>query len=269
MKNKTRVLLSAALLSFLANGVLAQADKPLKPIQPLPKDLEIELALSALPPHLRNGATVYVLNPAKGFEVARKGTNEFHAFVARTGDDAFRGNWPLTKYRDDILYPVSFDAAGAKANMRVFFDAAEAQARGTSPAALKKTIQERFRTGVYKAPERAGVSYMLSPILRTYINPDKNGVVETINYPHVKYYAPEVSNRDIGGGKPGGAAPFVMTPGDHGYMIQPQGRQETAEITGEHAAMLSRLCRINQLWCLPPMAVPTSGPKRVRTPVRF
>jgi hypothetical protein len=39
-------------------------------IEPLPRDLEIQLALSALPPHLRDNATVYVLNPDKGFEVA-------------------------------------------------------------------------------------------------------------------------------------------------------------------------------------------------------
>ncbi len=84
-------------------------------IEPLPRDLEIQLALSALPPHLRDNATVYVLNPDKGFEVARKGTNGFHALVARTGDDTFRGSWPFTKYRDDILYPISFDDAGAKA----------------------------------------------------------------------------------------------------------------------------------------------------------
>jgi hypothetical protein len=53
-------------------------------IDPLPRDLEIQLALSALPPHLRDNATVYVLNPDQGFEVARKGTNGFHALVART-----------------------------------------------------------------------------------------------------------------------------------------------------------------------------------------
>ena len=50
-------------------------------------------------------------------EVARRGTNGFHAFVARTGDDTFRGNWPLKEYRDDILYPVSFDEAGVTAQM--------------------------------------------------------------------------------------------------------------------------------------------------------
>jgi len=50
----------------------------------LARDVEIQLALSALPPHLRDNAAVYVLNPEKGFELARKGTNGFHALVART-----------------------------------------------------------------------------------------------------------------------------------------------------------------------------------------
>jgi hypothetical protein len=99
-------------------------------IEPLPRDLEVQLPLSALPPQLRDNATVSVLNPDKGFEVARKGTNGFHPLVARTGDDTFRGTWPRKQYRDDILYPISFDEAGAKAQMRVFFDAAEVQAQG-------------------------------------------------------------------------------------------------------------------------------------------
>ena len=43
----------------------------------LPRDLEVQLALSALPRHLRADATVYVLNPASGFEMFRKGTNGF------------------------------------------------------------------------------------------------------------------------------------------------------------------------------------------------
>jgi len=124
--------------------------------EPLPPELEIQLALSALPPHLRDDATVYAFNPDKGFEVARHGTNGFHAIVARTGDDTFRGFWPLKQYRDDILYPISFDEAGTKAQMRVFFDAAEMQAKGTSPEELKKTIHQRYKANYYKAPERAG-----------------------------------------------------------------------------------------------------------------
>jgi hypothetical protein len=65
--------------------------------------------------------------------------------------------------RDDILYPISFDTAGAAAPMRVFFDAAEMQAKDIPPGELKRIIKDRYKTGYYKAPERAGISYMLSP----------------------------------------------------------------------------------------------------------
>jgi hypothetical protein len=157
----------------------------------------------------------------------------------------------LTEYRDDILYPISFDAAGAKAQMRVFFDAAEMQAKGTPPNELKKIIKDRFKSGYYKAPERAGISYMLSPVLRTYANPDENDSVITLNIPHVMYYAPDVSQEDIGGGKPGGMYPFVILPGPHGYMIQLLGQTERAAINKEYEKMLARLCKIKKAWCLP------------------
>src|SRR4030042_1362505 len=137
------VVIVGLLLSLTASAEDKQTSKVMNKIEPLPRDLEIQLALSALPSHLRDNATVYVLNPDKGFEVAREGTNGFHTFVARTGDDAFRGSWPLTEYRDDILYPISFDAAGAKQQMRVFFDAAEMQAKGTPPGELKRIIKDR------------------------------------------------------------------------------------------------------------------------------
>ena len=231
----------------------AQNNKAAK-IELLPRDLEIPLALSALPPHLRDDATVYVLNPDKGFEVARKGTNGFHAFVARTGDDSFRGAWPLTEYRDDILYPISFDQAGAKEHMRVFFDAAAMQAKGIPASELKKTIKERFKTGHYKMPNRAGVSYMLSPILRTYVNPEENDSVATANIPHVMYYAPNVSNEDIGGPKPElppPMVPFVIMPGPHGYFIQMLGLTEKEAINIEYEEMLAKLCNIKDAWCLP------------------
>src|SRR5690349_11535146 len=224
-------------------------------IEPLPRDLEMQLALSALPPHLRDNATVYVLNPDQGFEVARQGTNGFHAFVARTGDDTFRGSWPLTKYRDDILYPIAFDAAGAKAQMRIFFDAAELQAKGTPAAELKRIMQQRLKAGFYPAPARAGVAYMLSPVLRTYFNPDANDSVLTANVPHVMYYAPNVTSEDIGGAQPGSSYPFLILHGPHGYSIQFLGVTESAAVNKEYEGMLATLCRMREVWCLP-----TSGP---------
>ena len=249
---QTIVAVSCLLFSLAASAEDKRTPGTTNKIEPLPRDLEVQLALSALPPHLRDGATVYVLNPDKGFEVARKGTNGFHAFVARTGDDTFRGNWPLTAYRDDILYPISFDAAGAKEQMRVFFDAAEMQAKGTPPGELKKIMQERYKTGYYKAPERIGISYMLSPILRTYWNPEENDRAVTMNYPHVMYYATNISDKDIGGApKRGGFYPFVIMEGPHGYIIQPIDLTERAAINKEYEGMLARLCTIKKEWCLP------------------
>ncbi len=261
-KVQTIIIIGCLLFALIASAEDKQAPKEMKKIEPLLRDLEIQLALSALPRHLRDKATVYVLNPDKGFEVARKGTNGFHTFVARTGDDAFRGSWPFTEYRDDILYPISFDAAGVNAQMRVFFDAAEMQAKGTPPGELKKIIKERYKIQYYKAPERAGVSYMVSPILRTYVNPDENDSVRTANIPHIMYYAPYVSNEDIGGKPPsiqvasyrmivGSFYPFVIMPGPHGYMIHFLDLTERAVINKEYEEMLERLCKIKEVWCLP------------------
>jgi hypothetical protein len=243
---------SLAIVVGLIWMLIAHAEsKAMNKLEPLPRDLEVEFALSCLPPHLRDNATVYVLNPDKGFEVARNGSNGFHAFVARTGDDTFHGDWAFTEYRDDILYPVSFDEAGSKAHMRIFFDAAEMQAKGTPANELKKIMKDRFKSGHYETPERAGISYMLSPVLRTYFNPQKDDKVITSNYPHVMYYAPGISNKDIGGGELGGMYPFVILHGHHGFMIHAMGVSERAAITKQYERMLARLCQIQKVWCLP------------------
>src|SRR5258706_9131818 len=123
LTQRNTIALTFCLLSSLTVG--AQNQPPAKragTIVPLPRDLEIQLALSALPAHLRDHATVYALNPAKGFEVARTGTNGFSALVARTGDDAMRGPWPLTAYPDDVLYPLSEEQAGTMGQLRALVD---------------------------------------------------------------------------------------------------------------------------------------------------
>ena len=264
---KLRFICAIIAISLIrVSAASSQAPTAMTNIEALPRELEVQLALSALPPHLREHATVYVLNPARGFEAARKGTNGFHALVARTGDDTFRGSWPLEKYRDDILYPIGFDQAGAKEQMRVFFDAAEMQAKGTPPRQLKEIIQRRYKTNFYKAPERAGVAYMLSPIVRTFTNPEQNDDALTLNIPHVMYFAPHLSNQDIGGAIPTAEEfsyltqhrhwprdqhPFVILTGPHGYTVQFLGETERAALTQQYRGMLAELCKIKEVWCLP------------------
>ena len=107
---------------------------------------------------------------------------------------------------------------------------------------------------------------MLSPVLRTYTNPEENGNVATSNIPHVMHYAPNVSSEDVGavfptpdafryysqhGRWPTSPSPFVIMHGPHGYHIQFLGVTETAAITKEYEGMLGRLCKIKETWCLP------------------
>jgi hypothetical protein len=65
------------LLSLEAGAQNKQAPGGKNKIEALARELEIRLALSALPRHFRDNATVYVLSPDKGFEVARNGTKGF------------------------------------------------------------------------------------------------------------------------------------------------------------------------------------------------
>ena len=93
---------------------------------------------------------------------------------------------------------------------------------------------------------------MLSPVLRTYFEPEVSERVGTVNVPHVMYYAPEVSNANIGAAPvPGSMYPFVILRGHHGYMIQFLGVSERAAINQEYQEMLARLCAIKEVWCLP------------------
>ncbi len=121
----------------------APADQPM-----LPRDLEIELALNAAPKHLRDGATVLVLESI-GYVKAREGTNAFTCVVSRRGGDVF---------------PVCWDGEGAKALLPIDLDAAKLRLAGTSNADIDRQVAEGFKSGRYRAPSRTGVAYMLSPM---------------------------------------------------------------------------------------------------------
>lgn len=242
----TSPLAIALLLIVLGNGPRAVV---LRAQDPLPRDLEIELAESALPPHLRSEATVYVLEPRRGFEVVREGGNGFHAFVSRTDPAVFRGDWDYDEYPTDVLLPIAFDAAGAEEPMRAYFDAHALRAQGLSAHGLKERMRDRFLSGSYAPPGRAGVAYMLSPILRAYTDPYHSARRATRSVPHRMFYAPYVENSDIGG-DPRLNEPFVIQPGPHGYIIVRAHEAERARIVEEYREMLRRICALNELWCV-------------------
>lgn len=210
-------------------------------LEKMPVDLETEFALSALPPRLREGATVYLLDPAKGYYVGRPGTNGFVTFVSRT-------EWERAEYRQDIFAAISFDPDGARSHMPVFLAVAEMRASGKyKPDEIRETIRKRVLDGIYQGPSRAGVSYMVSPLLRTY--PDNQArEVTNIVMPHYMFYAPRIDNTDIGAVWDG-HGPFVIDSGaildkQHSifnFIIIPAGDTERAAIIEANKDLLRKL----------------------------
>ncbi len=221
-------------------------------LEPLPRDLELELALSALPEHLRADASVYLLDPDFGYRSAHEGTNGFHTFVARTEYGAFLGSWPYTSYRDDILVPIAFDEPGATTHMRVYFDVATERASGTEPAKLKELINRRFTDGHYGPPDRPGIAYMLAPIVRGYQRAEEHDRVVTFSLPHYMYYAPGVTNDDLGARSFSVEHPFMLysAPHPHGLIIHIAGEKERMGIREGHKELLARLCALKTEFCL-------------------
>ena len=208
-------------------------------LEKMPPDLETDFALSALPPHLRDSATVYLLNPQKGYYVGRQGTNGFGTFINRT-------EWEWAEFVPDTYAAVSYDAEGLKTYLPVYFAVAEMRAIGKyTPTQIRDTILKRVNNGTYKAPTRMGLSYMLCPMLRTHL--DERGIINNI-LPHYMFYAPGVDNTDIGG-KWDGHNPFAINSGDildkehsiFNYIIVPAGDAEKAKIIESNKNLLERL----------------------------
>jgi hypothetical protein len=224
---------------FYVSAAHASTDR----LEKMPHDLEVRFALSALPKPQREKASVYVLNPATGYVLDRQGTNAQTCLVART-------DWQREDYSDDYFVAICYDPVGMKNQGKVWFDVAEFRAKGTPPSEVKKIIEGRFADGTYKAPERAGVSYMAAPLYRGYANFDlSNKEKLTRVIPHVMYYAPNLTNADFGG-MPASPFPFILEQGPHGYFIQHLGEKETSEIVKVESSLLGDLCSYRSFLCL-------------------
>ena len=214
-------------------------------LEKMPQPLEVRFALSALPPHLREGATTYVLDPAAGYVLAQRGTNGFSCIVMRT-----EWAWPQLAFRDDIYVPICYDAEGSRKMLPVWMDAARMRATGLTPRQVYGGIMSKFSDGTYRRPARTGISYMTTPLMRSYPAPDATEVM-TMSLPHYMFYAPNVKDVDIGG-KPLSQYPFVlpMGPGPHDVIILLVGETEKARIVADSADLLNELCSYRKYLCL-------------------
>jgi hypothetical protein len=210
----------------------------------MPPDLERAFAKSALPAHLRDGASVWLLDPASGYRLDHAGTNGFNCFVART-------EWEWVEYRDDLFIAISLDAETSRTEMPHWFDMAALRAQGTSPSDLKTLFTQRFADGTYGPPARTSISYMLAPVMRTYMYPASNDVM-TMNGPHVMVSAPGVTNEDIGALPTDPGLPFINKQGPQGWIILLRGAAERARITTDAADLVNQLCAYRSELCLDP-----------------
>jgi hypothetical protein len=217
-------------------------------IEQMPAKLEAQFALSAAPPGLRDRATVYLLDPKKGYYLSRQGTGGVTCIVERTA-------WELADFRNDIYIPLCYDAAGTKTYLKVIMDVAALRAQGMSPAALKAEIEKRYGDKTYKVPEKAGLSYMVAPVMRTVGPPDMK--VHTMPMPHLMFYAPYIVNEDIGAVPDLSVHssllyPFIDKQGnaEQSYVIQLIGEAEKAKILADEEALLDELCAYRDILCL-------------------
>jgi hypothetical protein len=204
-------------------------------LEKMPEALETDFALSSLPLHLRSDASIYLLDPKKGYYLSRKGSNGFICFVDRT-------EWDRKEYRNDIASPISYDAEGARVIFPVYMDVAAMRASGKyTIERIRDSVDARIKKGVYKAP-RPGIAYMLGPLMRTYN--DAGTKVITINVPHYMFYAPYLTAADFGCRKNAGdGEPIVLGDGKspHGYAIIFVGEKEKAKIMEDQKELLKRL----------------------------
>ncbi len=241
MRNyKWMSLLLATLFISVQNYAQGSADWQL---DKMPVDLETDYALSALPPHLRNDATIYLLDPQKGYYVGRQGSNGYMCFIVRT-------EWEWSDFRQDVCTPISYDAEGARAIFPVYMDVAAMRATGKYQAAqIRDSIIHRIAAGVYKAPAKPGISYMLAPVMRVFPgNPDIKEPI-TISMPHYMVYAPYLTEENSRY-KQGTDGLMLANPdnavlgdgkGPYGFIVIPASDAETAVIVEDGKDLLKRL----------------------------
>ena len=247
---KIRWVLALIVIGLVSVAAARPSQATETTIEQMPAKLETQFALSAVPARLRDGATVYLLDPGKGYHLSRQGTSGVTCIVQRT-------DWVMADFRNDIYIPLCYDAAGTKTYLKTIMDAAALRAQGTSPGALKAEIQKRYRDKTYKAPEKAGLSYMVAPLMRTIGPPDLK--IHTMVMPHLMFYAPYVTNEDIGAAPDLSVHSSLLYPfidkhtdgnGEENYMIQLIGETEKAKILADEKQLVDDLCAYRDVLCL-------------------
>jgi hypothetical protein len=189
-------MLPGALLCLAGNLInFGQADMP-KPAYDfsLPREDRIKLAESAAPPEISRKATVYLLERS-GYTKVRDGTNGFSCFVDRQ-----------TPWNSE---PTCFDAEGTATTLptRLFTEAE--RAKGKNEEQIKTEIDEGYETGRFKPPSKPGIVYMMSDSAFILVSGNRLAHVP----PHLMFYAPYATDKDIGSPSPAMNMPRLIREG--------------------------------------------------------
>jgi hypothetical protein len=173
--------------------------------EPAARDQEIALALEAAPPALAKGAGVYV-HDKSGYTKARDSQNGFVCVVDHRIKNA--------------VEPQCMDAEGVKTFLPKFLLVASMRAQGKPAAEIREAVKAAFASGKLKAPARPGVIYMLSP--HNVVTIDEVKEVAVPFPPHLMFYAPNMTSKDLGSDGTPASPLFVVDEGTpHALMIVP------------------------------------------------
>ena len=190
-----------ALLTLVALGSGARAETP----EVLPAECETALALAAAPEHLREGSALFLLGES-GYEQVRPGGNGFTCLVNR---DSPR-----------VLKPTCYDAEGSRTIVPKVLEVGRWLMQEVPADEIRARLEAGFADGTFRSPERPGVAYMLSHYNRPW-DPQRHRLGWFP--PHVMFYAPGVTNADIGFSpqafRSTAVLPLVGYQGPHGFFI--------------------------------------------------
>jgi hypothetical protein len=169
------------------------------------RDQEIALATSAGPPALAAKAGVYVLDKS-GYVKVRDSQNGFVCIVEHRVPSA--------------VEPQCLDAEGVKTFLPRILMVGALRAKGRPEQEIRDAVKKGFADGQFKAPQRPGVDYMLST--HNVVTIDENKGIAVPFPPHLMFYAPGMTNADVGSdGSPGSSVFVVDEKSPHALMIVP------------------------------------------------
>ena len=183
------VLAASRLVAF------GQSDMP-KPAYDFsaPREDRLRLAESAAPPEISSKATVYLLERT-GYVRVREGTNGFSCIVDRQ-----------TPWNSE---PTCFDVEGTATTLPTRLFVEGERAKGRTEEQIKIELDEGYKSGNFKAPTRPGIVYMMSSEGVLLVSGNKLVPIP----PHLMFYAPYATDKDIGSPPSAINMPRVIRPG--------------------------------------------------------